>query len=142
MTIREIMTTDVRTISPDITIEKAAGLMTKYNVGVLPVGENDRLVGMLTDRDIIVRGLAEGLSPKKTKVRKIMSDEVIWCFEDQDISEAASLMKEKRVRRLIVLNREKRLSGICSLGDLVVDSHNYQLGGEVLEKVSESYKHH
>jgi CBS domain-containing protein len=92
---------------------------------------------MLTDRDITVRATAEGCDPKTTKVEDVLTPDVIYCFEDQDVQEAARLMKENQIRRLVVLNRDKRLVGIISLGDLAVETGDEQLTGETLERVSE-----
>jgi CBS domain-containing protein len=111
--------------------------MRQLDVGSLPVCENERLVGMLTDRDITVRCVSEGFDPRTDLVREVMTPQVVYCFEDQDVTEAAKLMKEKQIRRLAVLNRQKRLTGIVSLGDLAVEAGNEQLAGETLEGISE-----
>jgi CBS domain-containing protein len=92
--------------------------MRDGDFGILPIEENDRLVGVITDRDIAVRGVAEGLDPNKVKISQIMTDRVLYCFEDQSLDEVAQNLGENRIRRLPVLNREKRLVGILSLGDL------------------------
>src|SRR3954469_15324114 len=118
MQVREIMTPEVTIASPDDTVQKAAKLMEKIDSGVLPVGENDRLVGMVTDRDITVRAVAQGKSPSRCKVREIMSEDVKYVYEDESVEDAARNMSELQVRRLPVLNREKRLVGIVSLGDV------------------------
>jgi CBS domain-containing protein len=117
MEISKIMHRDVKIISPDETLRDAAAAMRKLDVGVLPVGEHDRLVGMITDRDIAIRGIAEGKGPD-TKARDVMSQEVKYCFEDEAVEHVAENMAELQVRRLPVLNRDKRLVGIVSLGDL------------------------
>jgi CBS domain-containing protein len=117
MKISECMTRDVRIANPNETIREAARMMCECDAGILPVGENDRLVGMITDRDIALRAVAEGKGPE-TKVRDVMSAEVKYCFDDEDIDDAARSMAEQQIRRLPVLNREKRLVGIVSLGDL------------------------
>ena len=106
-------------------------------VGSLPVCENDRLVGMLTDRDIVVRAIADGCDTKTTTAREIMTPDIVYCFEDQDVQEAARLMEQNQIRRLVVLNRDKRLVGIVSLGDLAVETGDEHLTGKTLEKVSE-----
>jgi CBS domain-containing protein len=103
----------------------------------LPVCDRDRLVGMLTDRDIAVRAVAEGYDPWTDHVKDAMTPDIVYCFEDQDVKEAAQLMKEKQIRRLVVLNRDKRLVGIVSLGDLAVDTGDEKLAGETLEQISE-----
>ena len=119
MQISEVMTDDVKTIRPDRTIREAAQLMAQIDAGVLPVGENDRLAGMITDRDIAIRAVAEGKSPD-TPVRDVMTSEVKYCFEDEDIEGVATNMADIRVRRLAVLNRDKELVGIISLADIAL----------------------
>jgi CBS domain-containing protein len=110
--------------------------MKNLNVGALPVCDNDRLVGLLTDRDITVRAVTEGYDTMTTIVKDVMTPEVLYCFEDQDVQEAAQLMREHQVRRLVVLNRDKRLVGILSLGDLAVETGDEKLAGKTLEYVS------
>lgn len=117
MKINECMTRDVRVISPDDTIERAAQIMGQIDAGVLPVGEGDRLVGMITDRDIAIRGVAEGCTPD-AKVRDVMSQEVLYCFDDEDTDEVLDNMGEIQVRRMPVVDHDKRLVGIVSIGDL------------------------
>ena len=117
MKVSEAMTRDVCVASPDDTLEEAACMMADLDAGVLPVGEDDRLVGMLTDRDIAIRGVAQGRSPA-TSVKDVMSPEVRYCFEDEELDDVARNMGDLRVRRLPVLNRDKRLVGILSLGDI------------------------
>ncbi len=123
MQVRECMTTDIKLINPDTTIREAAGLMKEQDTGFLPVGENDRLVGTLTDRDIANRAVSEGKEPNTAKVRDAMSQHIVYCFDDADTSEAAQLMAEKQIRRLAVLNHDKRLVGVVSLGDLADQAH-------------------
>jgi CBS domain-containing protein len=117
MEISNIMHREVKVIAPDQTLRDAAAAMKQLDVGLLPVGEDDKLVGMITDRDIATRGIAEGKEPD-VKVRDVMSHEVKYCFEDEDVDHVAENMAELQVRRLPVLNRDKRLVGIVSLGDL------------------------
>lgn len=119
MRVNEAMTRDVRIANPNETIRQAARAMAEIDAGVLPVGENDRLVGMITDRDIAVRAVAAGKSPD-TPIREIMSADVCYCFEDQDISDVAANMGDIKVRRLPVVNRDKRLVGILSLSDMAL----------------------
>ena len=119
MQVSEAMTRGVNLASPGQTIREAARAMADKDTGVLPVGENDRLVGMVTDRDIAVRAVAEGKGPD-TKVSEVMTPGVEYCFEDQDLDEVARQMGSKQVRRLPVLDRNKRLVGILSLGDVAV----------------------
>ena len=118
MKIREIMTSDPELIDPQASIREAAKRMKSEDIGALPVGENDRLIGMVTDRDIAIRGVAEGRAPESTTVRDVMSEKIFYCFEDDDIDDAAQCMAENQVRRLPILNRDKRLTGIVSLADI------------------------
>src|SRR4051794_34872667 len=122
MKIQEIMSPDVHCIGPDNTLVEAAGLMRALDIGAIPVTENDQLLGMLTDRDLTERSVAEGKDPNTSAVRETMSEGIISIFDDQTVEEAARLMEQKQIRRLPVLNRSKRLVGIVSLGDLAVKS--------------------
>ena len=117
MKVREAMTGDVCLVEAGQSIRQAARLMADRDIGVLPVQENDRLVGMVTDRDIAVRAVAEGKGPETT-IGEVMSREVMYCFDDDDLDDVASNMGDIQVRRLPVVNRDKRLVGIVSLGDL------------------------
>jgi CBS domain-containing protein len=137
MQLKQIMTRDVEVIHPNATVEEAAEKMESLNVGPLPVCDGDRLVGMVTDRDITVRATAVGVDPGQVKVRDVMTPDVVYAFEDQDVREAARLMERHQVRRLVVLNRDKRLVGIVSLGDLAEATRDEKLSGEILEGVSE-----
>jgi CBS domain-containing protein len=128
------MTTDVRVANPDDTIRKAARMMASIDAGVLPVGESDRLIGMITDRDIAIRGIANGKGPK-AKVRDVMTEDVKYCFDDQEIEEVTHNMADIQVRRLPVLNRDKRLVGILSLGD-VATSRDGKAAGDALSGIS------
>src|SRR5207253_644283 len=121
--VSEVMSRDVLVASPDDTIEKAARLMARMNCGALPVGENDRLVGMITDRDIALRAVAKGNPPDRCTVREIMSPRIKYVFEDETTDAVADSMSGLQVRRLPVLNRQKRLVGIVSLGDLALKSN-------------------
>lgn len=118
MKIKEIMTSNPELIDPNATIREAAKRMKSENIGALPVGENDRLIGMVTDRDIAIRGVAEDRAPETTVVRDVMSEKIFYCFEDDEIEHAAQCMAENQVRRLPILNRDKRLTGIVSLADI------------------------
>ncbi len=142
MNVSEVMTRNVECTRPDATLQEAAERMKKLDVGPLPVCDHDRLVGMLTDRDITVRATAEGWDPSAASVRDVMTPDVFWCYEDQDIGDAAQLMKDQQIRRLAVLNRERRLVGIVSLGDLAVETGDERLAGATLEAVSEPNRPH
>jgi CBS-domain-containing membrane protein len=117
MKIRDCMSTDVRMARPDDTLETAAQAMAEIDAGVMPVSDDDRLVGMITDRDIAVRGVAQGLGPEDL-VSEVMSKDVMYCFEDEAVEQVLSNMGDIQLRRLPVLDRDKRLVGIVSLGDL------------------------
>jgi CBS domain-containing protein len=137
MQIKEIMTREPVVIGPNVVLKEAAERMRDLDSGVMPVGQNDRLVGMLTDRDITIRATAAGKDPNRTRVEEVMTPDVVYCFEDDDAVAAANIMEEHQLRRLIVLNRDKRLVGILSLGDLAVHRADDRLAGEVAEAVSE-----
>lgn len=130
MKVREAMTNDVCLAHPDRTIREAAQMMTEHDIGALPIGENDRLVGMITDRDITVRAVANGKGPD-TKIRDVMSEQVMYCFEDEDVADVAQNMGDIKVRRLPVLNRDKRMVGIVSIGDVAVKQGARQAGRAV-----------
>src|SRR5262245_28049990 len=137
MRVKDVMTAGVECVHPGDTLHQAASRMRELNIGALPVcGNQDRLVGMITDRDIAVRAVADGCGPDETKVSDCMTPEIVYCFEDQDVSEAANLMEERQIRRVAVLNQNKRLVGIVSLGDLAVKGDGH-LSCEALERVSE-----
>ena len=135
MKVSDAMSRDVAIASPTESIRNAARVMAKIDAGSLPVGENDRLVGMITDRDIAIRAVAEGKAPT-TKVRDIMSEEVLYCYDDQDLEEVLQNMSEMKVRRLPVVNRDKRLVGIISLGDLARNEDTSKTG-ETVSHISE-----
>jgi CBS domain-containing protein len=111
--------------------------MKELDVGPLPVCDHDRIVGMVTDRDITVRAVAEGRDPKSTQVREVMTRDVITCYEDEDVEAAARQMQSRQVRRILVLDHDQRLVGIVSLGDLAAETGDRQRVGAVLQDVSE-----
>lgn len=135
MKVREAMTREVRLVRPDQSIREAANLMAQLDIGALPVEDGDRLVGMITDRDIAVRAVAQGRNAD-TPIRDVMSHDVKYCYEDQTIDEVTRNMADIRVRRLPVLNRDKRLVGILSLGDLAIDASAQDEAGEALGGIS------
>lgn len=137
MRVRDIMSTHVQQIRSDASVSEAADMMRNFDVGILPVLESNRVVGIITDRDIVIRGVAAGLDPDETNVKDVMTSDVICCSFDDDIATAARLMEENQVRRLIVLNDQQLVVGIVSLGDLAVKSQNEHLSYEVLERVCE-----
>jgi len=138
MQVSEVMTRGVACVDPQDSLVEAARKMKKMDIGIVPVcGHGDKLVGMLTDRDIIVRAIADARDIHETKVQDVMTPNVVFCIEDQPIEHAAHLMRENQIRRLVVLNNEKRLVGIVSLGDLAVDTSDEHLAGSALESISQ-----
>jgi CBS domain-containing protein len=136
MKLKEIMTHDVEVIHPDDSLQTAAQKMRDRDIGFLPVCDGDRLIGTVTDRDMIVRVIAEGRDPTTIIGRNLATTPVIYCFEDQSVDEAARIMQENQIRRLVILNRDKRLVGVVSLGDLA-RNRPADRSGEVLQSVSE-----
>jgi len=138
MQVKDVMTRGVECARPTDSVVAAAAKMRDLEIGTLPVcGDHQRLVGMVTDRDITIRTVADGRDAKLTEVRDVMTPNVVFCFDDQDVREAAETMEKNQVRRLVVLNRDKWLVGIVSLGDLATDTHDQQLTANVLEAVSQ-----
>ena len=137
MHVAEVMTRHVEVIDSNALLREAAGKMKTLDVGLIPVCDGDKLRGTLTDRDITVRGVAEGYDPSTTKVADIMSTDLAYCFEDDKIETALDLMEKRQIRRLPVLSREKHLVGIISLGDLAVHTGQKARLGETLEEVSQ-----
>jgi CBS domain-containing protein len=137
MQVCEVMTRRAECISPDANLQEAAERMRELDIGALPVCDHDRLTGMLTDRDIILRSVSEGHDPQTDRVKDNMTPQIIYCFEDDDITQAAELMSSRQVRRLPVLDHDKHLVGILALGDLAVESGVQQLAGDTLENVSQ-----
>src|SRR5215510_2016352 len=135
MKVQDIMTTNVECIAPDTTIKEAAERMKSLDVGFLPICEKDRLIGTLTDRDIVIRGIADN-HDNKTAARTVMSSDVYFCFENDDIEKCAEQMKDKDVRRMLVLDKSKRLVGIVSLGDL--SKAQQEAAGDALKDISEA----
>jgi CBS domain-containing protein len=136
MKLKELMTPNVEVVKPDALLQEAAKKMRDLDVGVLPVCDGRRLKGMLTDRDLTVRAIAEGRDPKQTRVEEAMTRDLVYCFEDQDEQDAALAMQEHQIRRLPILNRNQELVGIVSLGDLAVDTADRDLAGETVEEIS------
>jgi CBS domain-containing protein len=133
--IKDLMSRNVQVIDPDMTIEDAAIRMRDGGFGMMPVGENDRMIGTISDRDIAIRGVAERKGTG-TRVRDVMSQGVTWVYEDNSVDEAVVLMSEHQVRRLPVLDRNKRLVGIVALGDLAVEHSAVRPAGEALAQIS------
>lgn len=139
MNIRDVMTPGVKEVGPDTSLREAAECMKELNIGLLPVCSDEHLVGVLTDRDITVRAVAEGCDPNHARVGQIMTSGIHFCFDDDGINEAARIMEEHQVRRLIVCDRKQRAVGIVSLGDIATRVHDERLSGEILQGVSEMW---
>lgn len=135
MQLKELMTRGVETIAPDASLSEAAKKMQAQDIGALPVGRNQDLVGMITDRDIAVRAVARGLDPNSTKVEDVMTRDVYTCSAGSDVADAMKLMEEMQVRRIVVSDTNDRPVGIVSLGDLALHIHQ-ETSGEVLKEVS------
>lgn len=136
--LKELMTHDVKVITPDKSIQEAAKMMRDGNFGMMPVEENDRMIGAISDRDITIRAVAEG-KDFSTKVRDVMSTGIAWAYEDETVEEAVAIMSERQVRRLPVVNRAKRLVGIVALGDLASEM---KPAAEALSEISRPISHH
>jgi len=137
MKVKEIMSSPVETINSDEMITKAAEKMKSLDVGVLPVMKRDKIVGVITDRDIVVRVIAEKLNPQNNPVSKAMTTDIVCCSEDMDMEDAAKMMEDKQVHRLLVLGNDNTISGILSISDIAKKMHDEHLLYEVLEKICE-----
>ncbi|MDR7150691.1 CBS domain-containing protein [Hydrogenophaga palleronii] len=132
---KDVMSRNVQVISPDATLKDAAMLMRNKGIGMLPVGENDRMIGTITDRDIAIRAVADGKSVDST-VRDVMTKELVWAYEDDTVAQGASKMSECQIRRLPVVNADKRLVGMVSLGDFAVEVEDMRVSAQALEEIS------
>jgi CBS domain-containing protein len=143
MQIREIMTREVDVIPLSASVRDAAAKMREFDVGAIPVCDGQKLAGLVTDRVISVRAVAEGRNPSEVRVTEVMSNDIAYCFEDETVEQAANLMESKQIRRLPILDRNKQLAGIISLGDISVrieGSRRKDLAAEALEEISEPAK--
>ncbi|MGZ8445588.1 MAG: CBS domain-containing protein [Candidatus Binatia bacterium] len=138
MQLKEFINYHVETIGPEDTLQQAAEKMRDFDIGSIPVCDDNRLLGMVTDRDITIRAAANGDDPTITTVSEVMTPDVVCCYEHQTVEEAAALMQQHQIRRLFVLNENDELIGITSLGELATATGNRQLAGETLERVSDS----
>lgn len=136
MQAKDVMSSIPKFLPPSTTITEAAKIMKSQDFGFIPVGENDRLVGAVTDRDIIVRAIAEGKDPNKTTLKDVMSTGIQYCFETDQLEDLIGRMEELQIRRLVVLNKDKRMTGIISFGDVATKCHNARLCSELAEAVS------
>ncbi len=133
--LKDLMSRDVKVINPDMTIRDAAKKMRDGDFGMMPVGEDDRMIGTISDRDIAIRAVAEG-KDNSTKVRDVMSEGIAWAYEDDSVEAAAKIMSERQVRRLPVVDRDKRLVGIVALGDFAVERSEFQPAALALSEIS------
>lgn len=133
--LKDVMTQDVKLLSPESTIKDAARQMRDGNFGLMPVGEDDRLVGTVSDRDIVIRAVAEGMD-SSVKVRDVMSERVVWAYENDSVEKACQIMSDNQIRRLPVVNADKRLVGIVALGDLAVGAADIKQAGDALSDIS------
>jgi CBS domain-containing protein len=135
MQVKSEMTKKVEIVNPSTSLKEAARKMKDFNIGVLPVYEKDKLLGIVTDRDITLRSTAEGKDPSFTTVKEIMTPQVEWCFEDDNLQDVALKMEQKKIRRIPVMDHYKKLVGILSIGDLAVRGSR-DVACEILEKVA------
>jgi CBS domain-containing protein len=135
--ISEVMTRDVRVIAPHESLQRAAQIMDELNVGALPAGQGDQLDGMVTDRDIVVRAVSAGLPVDSTPVSEVMSTNVQWCYEDEDIEDVMDRMRDVQIRRVPVKDRQEHLVGMVSLGDIATKSADEDEVKDTLEGISQ-----
>ena len=134
--VAQAMTRGVRYMAPDESVMKAAQAMSELDIGAIPICDGDRLIGMVTDRDIVLRGVAQGRAADSTPLSAVMTSNSCWCFEDQSVEEAAEQMREAQIRRMPVVDRDNHLVGMLSLGDIATKTDPQTAAG-VLEEVSE-----
>jgi CBS domain-containing protein len=137
MKIKEVMTKSADIIDPSASIIEAAKLMAKNNYGFLPVCDGQKIIGVITDRDIVVNGIAKAINPEEAIVKDIMTGKVLYCYENDAVQEVASLMEEEQVRRLIVLDDNKKIVGVVSLGDIVTKQDQQEINSNLIKAVSE-----
>lgn len=142
MLAKDVMTHKPEYIGPHTSLKEAAVKMHGHDHGFLPIGENDRLIGTITDRDLTVRAVAKGRDPNKTEVKDVMSERLHYCFENDNLKKVADKMKHEKIRRLVVLNDAKRMTGIISIGDIVTKSQDPKITHEILEIICEEARGH
>ncbi len=140
MIVRDVMTVAVKMVRPDTSISDIAKLMRDQDIGAVPVVENEKLIGMITDRDIVVRAVAAARTPNRTTARSVMSERMLYCFADQDIEDVLDNMGDQQVRRLAVVDRDKRLVGVVSIGDLSMSAQPDR-AGHSLSQISQGTRH-
>jgi CBS domain-containing protein len=139
MKVKDAMHKGVQWVAPDLPLPAIAQKMQKFDVGIIPVGENDRLIGMITDRDIALRGVADGKDPAKLTAKDVMTKGVVWCRDTDDLGDAAHLMETKKIRRLPVIDANKRMVGMISLGD-VTHAASQKIAAELTRAVSAHHR--
>jgi len=139
MKVRQAMHKGVTWVDPSTPVEQLATLMREQDIGAIPIGENDRLIGMVTDRDIVCRCIAAGLDPKSATAREVMTEGIVFCLDKQELEDAARIMEMKKVRRLPVINGKKRMTGMLSLGDVYHAGPRY-ISGEAMHAVSAHHR--
>lgn len=137
MLCKDVMTSGVKSICRNANVQEAAQMMRRLDVGILPVTDHRHLVGVMTDRDIVLRTVAKGKGPEDVKVGEIMTPNLIVCYEEQSLEEAALLMESQQIRRLLVVNREKELVGVLSLGDLALSRGTDSMTRQTVQGISE-----
>ena len=136
MRVQDVMTSPVAVVPPSGTLRDAAALMKDQDIGILPVCDGEDIKGMITDRDIVVRAIADGMDVETSKVSDVMSPDFVYVYQDQDVTEAAHVMEARKIRRLLVLGRDRKLVGVASIGDIALHADNVRLTGEVLQHVA------
>ena len=139
MQVKQAMHKGVQWVDPDTTVAALAKMMREHDIGAIPIGENDRLVGMVTDLDIVCRAIALGLDPKSVRARDVMTERIVFCLERQDLNDSARIMETRKVRRLPVINAKKRMTGMLSLGDLY-NAAPRPMSNEAMQAVSAHHK--
>ena len=139
MKVKDAMHQGAKWVAPATPVQELARMMKEHDIGALPVGENDKLIGMVTDRDIVLRGLANGKDASKLTAREVMTPTIVWCRDDEDLDDATRIMESKQIRRLPVIDKNKRMVGMLSLGD-ICHAGKSKLSGEVLQAVSAHHK--
>jgi CBS domain-containing protein len=134
MRLKDILSLSVQTVRPEVTLREAAAMMRASGHTVLPVVDGERVVGVLSDRDIVLRATARGLDPMLARVRDVMSREVAYAYDDQDVEDAIALMQQRRIQQLVVLDHERRIVGAVGVAAVMAHSHNRKLSGRVLER--------
>lgn len=137
MQAKELMSKKPEFLPPSATLKQAADQMRAHDYGFIPIGENDRLIGAVTDRDLAIKAVADGLDPNKKTIKEVMHKGIHFCFEEDSLEEVVQKMEKLQVRRLVVLNKDKRMTGIISLGDIATRSKNPELCSELTEAVSQ-----